>query len=100
MAAPVPAVPGKSSWGELIGKDVNDAIDTIRQERPNITEVCELNIAWSQLPPPLQEGVVRLVIYYEIIPETRTMYTSKMWTFVTRLRILARLHSKGYLYTF
>jgi len=38
MAAPVPPVPGKEDWGELIGTDINDALATIREQRPDITE--------------------------------------------------------------
>jgi len=74
MAAPVPPVPGKEDWGELIGTDINDALATIRQQRPDITEVCELDIHSNQLPPPLQEGVVRLVIYYDIVQDPNGVY--------------------------
>jgi hypothetical protein len=36
------AVPGKTSWPELIGSEIEQAVDTICTERPDVNVICEL----------------------------------------------------------
>jgi hypothetical protein len=87
----------------VVNWDINDAIDYICAQR-QIDDVLEIEVhddaTEEQLfPPPAPEGRVRLVIYYKFVPDPDGVYVDecKVWA---RLRILARLHRKGYLYTF
>ena len=98
MAAPIPAVPGKEQWGDLVGEELNGALDIIRQERPDITIELELDIA-DGCHLHHQKELYVLLSTTRSSP-TRTVYMSMILRFLTRLRILARLHSKCYLYTF
>jgi hypothetical protein len=70
----MPAVPGMEAWGNLIGDELNGALDIISRQRPDITKICELNIADNKLPSPCPEGVVRLVIFYEIVQDPTGAY--------------------------
>jgi hypothetical protein len=53
------------TWPGLIGFPVLDAVNIIRQERPDITEVRVLPP--NEAPSPLVEGTVRVCIYNDII---------------------------------
>jgi hypothetical protein len=36
------AVPGKVEWPELIGSEIEEAVDTICVERSDVNEICEV----------------------------------------------------------
>ena len=53
------------TWPGVVGFPVLDAINIIRQERPDITEVRVLPP--DGVPSPLQDGAIRVCIYNDIV---------------------------------
>jgi hypothetical protein len=67
------ATQDKTSWPELIGKDTNDAIAVIEQERPDVTLFESLDVDLNETPRPsdqLPPGTIRVVIYFSVDPNT------------------------------
>ena len=70
MAAPPPYYPPElESWPELVNTDLATAVDTILTERPDITQVTQVQKGVDgEAPSPRQQGAVRVIIYYDIDP--------------------------------
>ena len=67
------ATQDKTSWPELIGKEINDAIEVIEQERPDVTFFESLDVDLNETPRPsnqLAPGAIRVVIYFGTDPVT------------------------------
>lgn len=66
----------EETWPDLVDTELNGAITIIRRERPDyITNVATLLVSQApppsqgevrQAPPPLQEGEVCVIIYFEV----------------------------------
>lgn len=67
------ATQNKTSWPELIGKEINDAIAVIEQERPDVTFFDPVDMDLNETPRPSDEhapGAIRVVIYFGLDPNT------------------------------
>ncbi|ONM02016.1 hypothetical protein ZEAMMB73_Zm00001d031038 [Zea mays] len=67
------ATQNKTSWPELVGQEINDAIAVIEQERPDVTLFESLDVDLNETPRPsnqLAPGAIRVVIYFGTDPVT------------------------------
>ena len=67
------ATQNKTSWPELVGQEINDAIAVIEQERPDVTLFESLDVDLNETPRPsnqLAPGTIRVVIYFSVDPNT------------------------------
>jgi hypothetical protein len=65
------AMPDKTSWPELIGWEINNAIAVIRVQRPDVTFFEALDVDLNETPWPadqLAPGTIRVIIYYGTEP--------------------------------
>ncbi|PWZ58450.1 hypothetical protein Zm00014a_036687 [Zea mays] len=67
------ATQNKTSWPELVGQEINDAIAVIEQERPDVTLFESLDVDLNETPRPsnqLAPRAIRVVIYFGTDPVT------------------------------
>jgi hypothetical protein len=67
------SMPDKTSWPELIGWEINDAIEKIEEQRSDVTFFESLDVNLNETPRPanqLAPGTIRVVIYFSVDPNT------------------------------
>ena len=67
------SMPDKTSWPELIGWEINDAIEKIEEQRDDVTFFESLDVDLNETPIPsyeLEPGTIRVVIYFGLDPNT------------------------------
>lgn len=67
------ATQNKTTWPELIGMEINDAIAVIERERPDVTSFDSVDVDLNESPRPSDElapGAIRVVIYFGLDPNT------------------------------
>jgi hypothetical protein len=67
------SMPDKTSWPELIGREINDAIEVIEEQRSYVTFFESLDVNLNETPRPanqLTPRTIRVVIYFSVDPNT------------------------------